>query len=66
MLSKQVIFVDPWGTTQFCHNCREWVPKDLSDRIHECPKCGIELPRDQNSAKLIRVAWHPKTKKTRK
>jgi len=54
ILSKQVIFVDPWGTSQFCHICLEWVPKDLSDRNHECPKCGVKLSRDLNSAKLIR------------
>ena len=54
MLGKQVIFVDPWGTTQFCCNCLEWVPKDLSQREHNCPKCGIKLSRDLNSAKLIK------------
>jgi putative transposase len=54
ILGKQVIFVDPWGTTQICYNCLEWVPKDLSDRNHECPKCGIKLSRDLNSARLIR------------
>jgi putative transposase len=54
MLGKQVIFVDPWGTSQFCHSCLQWVPKDLSDRNHECPKCGVKLLRDLNSAKLIR------------
>jgi putative transposase len=54
MLGKQVIFVDPWGTTQFCHSCLQWVPKDLGEREHNCPKCGIKLSRDLNSAKLIR------------
>jgi putative transposase len=54
ILSKQVTFVDPWGTSQFCHSCLEWVPKNLSDRNHECPKCGIKLSRDLNSARLIR------------
>ncbi len=54
MLGKQVIFVDPWGTTQFCHSCLQWVPKNLGEREHDCPKCGIKLSRDLNSAKLIR------------
>ena len=54
MLGKQVIFVDPWGTSQFCHNCLQWVPKDLSEREHNCPKCGVEISRDLNSAKLIK------------
>jgi len=53
-LGKHVLFVDAWGTTQFCYNCLQWVPKDLSDREHICPNCGIKLSRDLNSAKLIR------------
>jgi putative transposase len=55
MLGKHVLFVDPWGTTQFCHKCLEWVPKGLSQREHSCTRCGIKnLPRDLNSAKLIK------------
>lgn len=54
MLGKHFIAVDPWGTTQFCHNCLAWVPKELSDREHKCPNCGTELPRDENSARLIK------------
>jgi putative transposase len=54
MLGKHTLFVDPWGTSQFCSNCLEWVPKRLSEREHNCPKCGINLDRDLNSAKLIR------------
>jgi len=54
MLGKHLVFVDPWGTSQFCHNCLEWVPKDLSEREHRCPRCRVCLPRDLNSAKLIK------------
>lgn len=54
MLGRLVVFVDPWGTTQFCYNCLEWVPKDLSERDHNCLKCGVNLSRDLNSAKLIK------------
>lgn len=54
MLGKLVLFVDPWGTSQFCHSCLQWVPKDLSQREHDCPKCGMRLPRDVNSARLIK------------
>lgn len=54
LLSKRVMFVDAWGTSQFCHNCLTWVPKTLMDREHKCPQCGTELPRDQNSARLIK------------
>jgi putative transposase len=54
MLGKHFIAVDPWGTTQFCHNCLNWVPKDLSERVHACPECGETLSRDLNSAKLVK------------
>jgi len=54
MLGKWFVPVDPWGTTQFCYNCLEWVPKDLVERQHICPNCGVDLPRDENSALLIR------------
>ena len=54
MLGKWFVPVDPWGTTQFCYNCLEWVPKDLAERQHRCPNCGADLPRDENSALLIR------------
>lgn len=28
--------------------------KGLADRVHECPYCGFEAPRDYNSALEIR------------
>lgn len=54
MLGKHFMSIDPWGTTQFCYNCLAWVPKELSERKHICPNCGVKLPRDLNSAKLIK------------
>ena len=54
LLGKHFIPVDPWGTTQLCHSCLTWVPKDLTERNHLCPNCGIKLPRDLNSALLIK------------
>ena len=54
MMGKIFIAVDPWGTTQFCHKCLSWVPKDLSERTHACPTCGITIPRDLNSSLLIK------------
>ena len=60
LLGKWFTPVDPWGTSQFCHNCLIWVPKDLDEREHTCPNCGEQLPRDENSAKLIKrlgVSW---------
>jgi putative transposase len=54
MLGKRVLFIDPYGTSQFCHQCLTWVPKTLADREHRCPNCEVILPRDLNSALLIR------------
>jgi len=33
--------------------CREKVEKNLSDRIHECPYCGLVLDRDLNASRNI-------------
>lgn len=41
------------GTSQRCSRCGECVPKDLSVRIHRCPKCGLVLDRDINAARNI-------------
>jgi len=46
----QFIQVDPRGTTQNCSKCGEQVKKTLSDRMHECPHCGLKLDRDLNAA----------------
>ncbi len=50
---RQVIAVDPRGTSQTCL-CGAHVPKTLSERWHDCPACGLSLPRDQVSALLIK------------
>ncbi|MEG4515822.1 transposase [Microcoleus sp. AT9b-C5] len=52
-LGKSVLFIDPKGTSQYCWNCLNKVPKELSDRWHSC-QCGESLDRDENSAKLIK------------
>jgi putative transposase len=54
LLGKHVLFIDPYGTSQFCHQCLTWVPKTLADREHRCPNCEADLSRDLNSALLIR------------
>ncbi len=46
----QLIRVNPRGTTQMCSRCGEKVEKTLSDRIHQCPYCGLVLDRDHNAA----------------
>lgn len=51
---KQVVKVNPAGTSQHCAMCLNRVPKDLSDRWHKCPHCGASMPRDVNSGVLIK------------
>lgn len=50
---KQAIAVNPYGTTTECSECGFPVPKSLSQRMHNCPNCGLVMPRDWNSAKVI-------------
>jgi putative transposase len=54
VLGKHVLFIDPYGTSQFCHQCLTWVPKTLAEREHRCPNCEVRLSRDLNSALLIK------------
>lgn len=62
---RQVIAVDPRGTSQTCL-CGEHVPKTLSDRWHDCPACGLSLPRDQVSALLIKRLGHSRQASTQR
>jgi len=56
---KMVKGADPYGTTVDCSRCGFHVPKTLSERVHECPNCGLVLDRDWNAAVNIlnRVGW---------
>jgi len=47
---SQVVLVNPINTTQFCSRCGKIVRKELSNRIHDCPFCGLIMDRDQNAA----------------
>jgi putative transposase len=47
---KRVELVNPKNTSQMCSGCGEIVKKDLSERIHSCPYCGLTLDRDHNAA----------------
>jgi putative transposase len=51
---RRTVAVHPRDTSQTCV-CGEAVPKDLSERWHHCPRCGLSLPRDQVSAMLIKT-----------
>lgn len=45
--------------SQRCSACWAVLPKLLSERMHRCI-CGCELPRDQNSARVVLLdAWTP-------
>lgn len=50
---REVVLVDPRGTSQTCSDCQAHVPKDLSVRVHECPGCGLVLDRDVNAARNV-------------
>jgi putative transposase len=47
---KRVELVNPNGTSQICSGCSQVVQKDLSERVHSCPFCGLTLDRDHNAA----------------
>jgi len=51
--ARQVVRVNPNGTTQRCSGCQTVVPKTLSLRWHDCPACGLSLSRDENAAREI-------------
>jgi putative transposase len=48
-----VLKVNPHGTSQNCSSCGTKVPKTLSVRLHECPKCRSSMDRDENAAANI-------------
>ena len=50
---KAVQMVDPRYTTQVCSGCGTIVSKELSERVHDCPSCGLKLDRDLNAARNI-------------
>lgn len=47
---KRVVLVNPNGTSQICSGCGQVVQKDLFERVHSCPSCGLTLDRDHNAA----------------
>jgi putative transposase len=52
---KSVVLVDPRYTSQKCSSCGARVPKELKDRVHQCPSCGLSMCRDLNAALNIRT-----------
>ena len=51
------VTVDYRGTTTRCNQCGTEVKKEIWERMHNCPTCGISIPRDYNSALEIKD-WH--------
>ena len=47
---KVVELVDARYTSQKCSMCGILVPKTLANRVHHCPKCGLEMDRDLNAS----------------
>ena len=50
---REVVLVDPRGTSQECSGCGVRVPKKLHVRTHRCNGCGLVLDRDVNAARNI-------------
>jgi len=49
----ELIKVNPANTSQLCSRCGKYVKKSLSDRVHKCPTCGLEIDRDLNASRNI-------------
>ena len=49
----EVVAVNPAWTSQDCSGCGVEVPKNLGERWHSCPHCGLSLHRDENAARNI-------------
>ncbi len=47
---SMVVLVDPRNTSKMCSRCGLFVEKSLSDRVHNCPQCGLSMDRDWNAA----------------
>ena len=49
------VAVPPQYTSQDCSGCGERVKKTLSQRTHQCLRCGLKMHRDHNAAQNILV-----------
>ncbi|NYZ73941.1 IS200/IS605 family element transposase accessory protein TnpB [Candidatus Micrarchaeota archaeon] len=47
---SRVILVNPENTTKECSRCSIMTDKELSERQHNCPSCGLSMDRDLNAA----------------
>ena len=57
---SMVVLVDPRNTSKMCSRCGILVEKSLSDRVHKCSQCGLEMDRDWNAAiNILRLGLQP-------
>ena len=54
---REVVEVDPRGTSQTCPCCGQVKAKLLSERVHRCD-CGLVLDRDVAAAQVIKSLGH--------
>ena len=47
---RKCVLVDPRNTSKMCSRCGTLVEKSLSERVHSCPVCGLQIDRDENAA----------------
>lgn len=47
---REMVLVDPKGTSQVCSGCGCEVRKNLDVRTHSCPRCGLVMDRDLNAS----------------
>jgi putative transposase len=53
---RRLVKVEPRNTSQACSRCGSIVHKELKDRVHDCPCCGLVIDRDENAAYNILIA----------
>lgn len=54
---RRFVAVDPAYTSQDCSRCGHRQKLSLSDRMYQCPCCGLVLDRDLNAARnILRLA----------
>ncbi|MGH2583278.1 MAG: RNA-guided endonuclease InsQ/TnpB family protein, partial [Dehalococcoidia bacterium] len=47
---RRFITVNPAYTSQSCSRCGHRQHMSLSERVYQCPRCGLHLDRDHNAA----------------
>jgi putative transposase len=52
----RIVFVNPENTSKICSKCGN-IRNDLTlwDRMYTCPKCGLNIDRDLNAARVILI-----------